>query len=86
MKITIPVIRDGDAEVQILDGQTLPEKGIDMWDAGTLGKDECIYYMPYNARHILKLDPNDDDSHSSVGKDLGGEGGSTEEQLPGMMV
>ena len=33
--------------------------------------DGCIYFVPYNARSILKLDP-EDDSLSSVGDHLGG--------------
>lgn len=63
----------GDAEVQILDHLTFPEDGNNLWLAGALGNDGCIYYMPFDGHRILKLDPNDDDRLSLVGEDLGGE-------------
>lgn len=41
------------------------------WISGALALDGCIYFMPYNARRILKLDPGND-SLCSVGDDCGG--------------
>ena len=69
LKITPKIV--GDAEVQILDHQALPEEDDYLWAAGALGNDGCIYYMPFNAHRILKLDPNDNDRLSIVGEDLG---------------
>ena len=43
-----------------------------MWVSCALALDGCIYFMPYDAHHIMKLDPNNGDAMSSVGDDLGG--------------
>ena len=42
-----------------------------MWESCALALDGCIYCMPSNARHIMKLDPNNGDAITSVGDDLG---------------
>ena len=33
--------------------------------------DGCIYFMPLHARHIMKLDPNNNDAMTSVGDHFG---------------
>jgi hypothetical protein len=48
----------------------LPETGDGLWESGALASDDYIYYMPYSARRIMRLNP-DNDSLSSVGADLG---------------
>ena len=56
-----------------LDRNLLPEQGDDiMWRTCAAALDGCFYFMPYNARRIVKLDPNNGDAMSSVGDDLGG--------------
>ncbi len=40
------------------------------WISGAIAFDNCIYFMPYNARRVLRLDP-EDETVSSVGDDLG---------------
>jgi hypothetical protein len=62
-----------DGTVETLDNVELPETGCDLWSSGALAADSNIYYMPYNARRIMKLNP-DNDSLSSVGDDLGEDG------------
>jgi hypothetical protein len=52
--------------VTLLDAETGPG----FWDSGALAIDGCIYFMPLNATHILKLNP-ENDSVASVGDDLG---------------
>ena len=56
-----------------LDVNLLPER-IDihmMWISCALSPlDGCIYFMPYHARRIMKLDPTNDDAVSSVGDEL----------------
>ena len=59
--------------VEILAGVAMPETGECLWESGALAADNNIYYMPYNARRIMKLNP-DNDSLSSVGDDLGEQG------------
>ena len=59
--------------VETFDDVALPETGRDLWTSGALATDNNIYYMPANARRILKLNP-DNDTLSSAGDDLGGEG------------
>jgi hypothetical protein len=59
--------------VEKLENVELPETGRFLWISGALAADNNIYYMPYSARRIMKLNP-DDDSLSRVGDDLG-EGG-----------
>jgi hypothetical protein len=49
---------------------TLPGSGF--WDLGALAIDGCIYFMPSNATHLLKLNP-DNDSVASIGDQLGDE-------------
>ena len=44
-----------------------------MWNSCATALDGCVYFIPYNARRIMKLDPNNDDAMSSVGDDLGDE-------------
>ena len=56
-----------------LENVELPETGRFLWISGALAADNNIYYMPYSARRIMKLNP-DNDSLSRVGDDLG-EGG-----------
>ena len=45
-----------------------------MWASCATALDGCIYFMPCNARRIMKLDPNNNDAMSSVGDDLGRHG------------
>jgi hypothetical protein len=64
-----------DDTVETLDDVELPpERGVAggrmMWASGALASDNHIYYMPYTARRIMRLNP-DNDSLSSVGDDLG---------------
>jgi len=54
-----------------LDANLLPEQGGCMWISCAVALDGCIYFMPTNARRIMKLDPNNNDAMSSVGDDLG---------------
>ena len=54
-----------------LDRNVLPEQGYYMWESCAAALDGCIYFMPINARRIMKLDPNNNDAMSSVGDDLG---------------
>jgi hypothetical protein len=62
-----------DGTVETLDNVELPETGDGLWESGALTSDNYIYYMPYNARRIMRLNP-DNDTLSSVGDDLVGEG------------
>jgi hypothetical protein len=48
----------------------LPETCPGSWISDALAIDGCIYFMPSNAKHILKLNP-DNDSVASVGDSLG---------------
>ena len=70
LKITT---REGqDAEVSILKKKQLPGDNKNKWIEGALSKDGCIYYLPYHSTgHILKLDPNNGDSLSLVGEEIG---------------
>ena len=43
----------------------------DMWESCAAALDGFIYFMPWNARRIMKLDPNNNDAMSSIGDDLG---------------
>ena len=55
-----------------LDVNLLPERGDgSMWVSCAAALDGCIYFMPYGARLIMKLDPNNNDAMSSVGDDQG---------------
>ena len=55
-----------------LDANLMPERGdYSMWFSCALALDGCIYFMPSNARRILKLDPYNNDAISIVGDDLG---------------
>jgi hypothetical protein len=47
----------------------LPECGDYLWSEGVLGLDGNIYFMPFGARRILKIDPHND-TVCSVGDDL----------------
>jgi hypothetical protein len=58
--------------VEALDDIELPKTGDFLWASGARAADNNIYYMPYSARRIMKLNPNND-SLSSVGDDLGRE-------------
>ena len=49
------------------------EDGDAMWLSCAVALDGCIYFMPYGALRIMKLDPNNDDIMTSVGDDLGDE-------------
>ena len=57
--------------VTVLDINFLPEQDYYMWVSCAAALDGCIYFMPYMARRIMKLDPNNNDAMSSVGDDLG---------------
>ena len=46
--------------------------------------DGCIYFMPYNARCIMKLDPNNGDAMSSVGDGFGDGYGMYTETIVGI--
>ena len=54
-----------------LDVNLLPERGEDMWMSCAAALDGYIYFMPANARRIMKIDPNNNDAMSSIGDDLG---------------
>ena len=55
-----------------LDGNLLQERGNGMmWVSCAATLDGCIYFMPYKARRIMKLDPNNNDAISSAGDNLG---------------
>ena len=56
--------------VKTLDNVELPETGRGLWWSRALARDNSIYYMPFNARRIMRLNP-DNDSLSGVGNDLG---------------
>jgi hypothetical protein len=56
--------------VERLDDVELPETGDGLWMSGALATDSHIYYMPYGARRIMRLNSNND-TLSSVGGDLG---------------
>ena len=49
----------------------LPERGSEMWLSCAAALDGCIYFMPCDARCIMKINPNNNDAMSSVGNDLG---------------
>jgi hypothetical protein len=59
-----------DGTVETLDDVELPETGGHLWASGALAADNNIYYMPADARQIMRLNP-DNDALSSVGGDLG---------------
>ena len=42
-----------------------------MWDSCAAALDGCIYFIPGDARRIMKLDPNNNDAISSVRDELG---------------
>ena len=55
-----------------MNANLLPEEVIlYMWASCAVALDGCIYFMPYNADRIINLDPNNNDTMSSVGDDLG---------------
>jgi hypothetical protein len=55
----------------VLDAQGMPESNtIEIWISGALALDGCIYFMPCNARRILKLD-TENYSVCCVGDDFG---------------
>ena len=49
----------------------LPQQGYNMWEPCAIALDGCIYFMPHSARRIMKIDPNNNDTISSVGDELG---------------
>ena len=57
--------------VTVLDANLLPERGGLMWKSCAVALDGCIYFMPRDARRIMKLDPHNNDEMTSVGDDLG---------------
>ena len=64
-------INTNDGTVETLDNVELPETGhLYLWASGALATDNCIYYMPYNALRIMRLNPGNV-TLSSVGDDLG---------------
>ena len=64
-----------------LNANLLPERGDNMLTSCAVAIDGCIYFMPYNARRIIKLDLNNNDAISVVGDDLGYGRDSTLERL-----
>ena len=71
LKIT-PVEGGEDAMVRIMyNDEKCPRMKFMGWIAGALAKDGCIYYMPYNASRVLKLDPSNNDSLSLIGGEVG---------------
>ena len=66
-------ININDGTVETLDNVELPETGEWLGESGALATDNNIYYMPTDARRIMRLNP-DNDSLTSVGDDLGGGG------------
>ena len=54
-----------------LDFNLLPERGFCNWMSCAAAPDGCIYFMPFRARRIMKLDPTNNEAISSVGVDLG---------------
>ena len=60
-----------------LDADLLPEQGADedMWESCAAALDGCIYCIPCHACLVMKIYPNNNDAMSSVGDDLGYEGG-----------
>ena len=56
--------------VTLLNANLLPEQGNDLWESCAAALDGCIYFMPYNAHRIMKLDPSNGDAMSSVGNRL----------------
>jgi hypothetical protein len=44
----------------VIDVQVPEPNKIERWISGALALDGCIYFMPYNARRTLKLDPEND--------------------------
>ena len=38
-----------------------------LWTSCAVALDGCIYFMPHNARRLMKLDPNNNDAMTSVG-------------------
>ena len=57
--------------VTVLDFNLLPGQGRCTWLSCAAALDGCIYFMPYMASRIIKLDPNNNDAISSVGDYLG---------------
>ena len=57
--------------VKDLDFNLLPERGFCNWMSCAVAPDGCIYFMPFRARRIMKLDPTNNEVISSVGVDLG---------------
>ena len=55
-----------------LDRNLLPKQGHFTWTSCATALDGCIYFMPANARRIMRLDPNNDDAMSCVGDDFRG--------------
>ena len=70
LKITPKEEEGVDAEVKILADRPLPESGYNWWREGVLAKDGCIYYLPFEASNVLKLDPSCGDSLSLVGDEF----------------
>ena len=64
-------INTNDGTVETLDNVELPETGDDFYESGALAQDNNIYYMPYCARQIMRLNP-DNETLTSVGGDLEG--------------
>jgi len=69
-------INTNDGTVETLDDVEMSETGRDLWASGALAEDNYIYYMPYRycALQIMRLNA-DNDICSSVGDDLGEQGG-----------
>ena len=63
-------INTNDGTVETLDIVEFPQTGTDLWLSGAFAADNNIYYMPYQARWIMRLN-HDNDTCSSVVDDLG---------------
>jgi len=53
-----------------LDRNLLPEQAVGAWESCAAALDGCVYFMPGDARRVMKLDPNNNDAMTSVGDDL----------------
>ena len=50
--------------MQILEDKVQPKNGSAFWLEEAHADNGCIYYMPYGAKQILKLDTHDGDNLS----------------------
>jgi hypothetical protein len=61
-------INTNDGTVETLDNVEQPETGICLWASGALqlAQDKNIYYMPYDARRIMRLNPDNDSLYANA--------------------